>query len=232
MRLVAFITTWHIIEELWWAILVLNTSCTDLSPVCERVLTLQVKVIVLHHAVVVSLLAMGCWMRYCRSSGTETWLTSCKDVADAFATSLILRIAPLAWRIPSSIALDLNILQAFIRACFETVVASVVLCLVQIYLTLIRCMIWWSAEAKDACLWSLNIPEFCILANLTLCFCKLVLRNSLVPNRRWLSLDLVHEALVVDFNRQYFWVLVCIERMFVNELLLRRSWVLAIVVRG
>ena len=232
MWFIAILTTWYIIEELRWAILVLNTSCSNLGPICERVLTLQVKVIVLHHAVMVSLLPMSGWMRYRRSCRAETWLTSCKNVTDAFATSLVLRITPLAWRVSSSvIALDLDILQALIWACFQTVVASVSGRLVQVYLTLIRCVVWWSTEAEDSCLRALNISEFSVLTNLTLSFSELVLRNGLVSNRSWLSLYLVNKALISDLNRQHFWVLICIERVLVHKLLFRWSWVRAFLLR-
>lgn len=53
--------------------------------------------------------------------------------------------------------------------------------------------------------------------------CKLILRHVLISNRCGLRLNLINEALVVDLNWQHFWILVCIERVLVDELLLRRS---------
>ena len=90
-------------------------------------------------------------------------------------------------------------------------------------------MIGWCTEAEDSCLGSLHIPELSILADLALCFRKLILRNSFVTNRSWLRLDLVYKALVVDLDGQHFWVLIRVERVFINELLLRGSWALTIV---
>ena len=91
-------------------------------------------------------------------------------------------------------------------------------------------MIGWSAETEDSCLWSLYIPKFSILADLTLCFRKLVLWNSLVSNGSRLSLDLIDKALVVDLNRQHLRVLIRIERMLINELLLWGPWPLTVMV--
>ena len=85
-------------------------------------------------------------------------------------------------------------------------------------------MIGWCTEAEDSCLWPLHIPKLSILAGL--CFRELILRNSFAPNRSWLCLILVDKALVIDLNGQHFWVLIRIERVFIDELLLWRSWAL------
>ena len=93
----------------------LNTPCSDLLSISEGVLCLQVKVVVLHHAVMMSLLAVSCRMGHCGSGRAKAWLTSCKDVADSFATSLVLRITSLTRRISSTIiALNLDVLESFI----------------------------------------------------------------------------------------------------------------------
>ena len=67
MWLVAIVTR-HVVQDLWGAILVLDTPCSDLGSAGEGVLRLQVKVVVLHHAVMMSLLAVSGRMGHCGSS--------------------------------------------------------------------------------------------------------------------------------------------------------------------
>ena len=65
MRLVALITSRHVVQDLWGTILVLNTPRSHISSIREGMLCLQVKVIVLHHAVVMTLLTVSSRMRHC-----------------------------------------------------------------------------------------------------------------------------------------------------------------------
>ena len=86
------------------------------------------------------------------------------------------------------------------------------------------------AEAENASFGALNVPEFCILSNLTLSLLKLILWNSLTLNWRWMSLYLANKSLVIDFYRQNFRILIWIKRMLALDLLLRWSRILSFVV--
>ena len=85
-------------------------------------------------------------------------------------------------------------------------------------------------EAENASFGALNVPEFCILSNLTLSLLKLILWNSLTLNWRWMSLYLANKSLVIDFYRQNFRILIWIKRMLALDLLLRWSRILSVVV--
>ena len=178
---------------------------------------------------------MSCrvWYRGCR--WCKTGLARGKDVADAFATALILRVTPFTWRVPTLafVALDLDILQSLVRTCLQTVVASITRAFAQIDWARILCVIRGSAEAENPCLWALHISKFGILSNLTLMwFNKLVLWGVLVYSCTGLSFHLVDEALIVNFDWQNFWVTLCIEGVLICELLLWRSWAMTIIVVG
>ena len=89
-------------------------------------------------------------------------------------------------------------------------------------------MVRWRAEAEDASFRALHIPIFRVLTNLTLCLRELILLNVLITNWARLCFHVWNESLVIDFNRQDLWALmICVERMLVSELLLRRSRTLA-----
>lgn len=53
------------------------------------------EVVVLHHAVVVTCLAMSGRVRHCWSCGAKTCRSSCENVANSLATALVLRVASL-----------------------------------------------------------------------------------------------------------------------------------------
>ena len=95
VRLVSIVSTRNVIEYLWGAILVLHAASADVCSVCERVLGLQVEVVVLHHAVVVTCLAVSGRVRHCRGCGAETCRPGLENVADSLAASLVLGVASL-----------------------------------------------------------------------------------------------------------------------------------------
>ena len=59
MGLVSIVSDWHVVHDLRRAVLVLNTPGADMSTVRERLLGVKVQVVVLHHTVVVAMLAVG-----------------------------------------------------------------------------------------------------------------------------------------------------------------------------
>ena len=195
------------------------------------------KVIVLHHAVVVPMLTVCCWLRAACSCLTKAGLATCQDITYAFTTTLILGIASLSRWISASViskiinVLDLDILQAFVRTCFQTIVAWSIWCF-EIYLALVGRMIRTWAKAENASFRALDVPKFCILSNLTLSLLKLILWNSLTLNWRWVSFYLADKSLVIDFDRQNFRILIWIKRMLALDLLLRRSRILSVVLLG
>ena len=62
MWFVAIITDGHIIHYLWRPILVLDASSPNLPTIGEWLLSVEMKVIVLHHAVVMPMLTVRCWL--------------------------------------------------------------------------------------------------------------------------------------------------------------------------
>ena len=112
MRLIAIITDGHIIHYLRWSILVLNASSSYLTTISEWLLSIDMKVIVLHHAIVVSMLTVRCWLWSARSCLPKAGLATCQDIAYAFTTALILRIASLPrWISASVISKIINVLD-------------------------------------------------------------------------------------------------------------------------
>ena len=235
MWFVAIITNRHIIHYLRRSILVLDASSSNLTAVCEWLLSIEMQIIVLHHAIVVPMLTICCWLWAACSSLSKAWLATGQDIAYAFTTSLILGIASLSRWITGPIipkiinVLDLDILQAFVWTCLQTVIAGGIWRL-KIDLTLVRRMIRTWAKAENASFWALNVPKFCILSDLTLSLLKLILWNSLTLNWRWVSFYLANESLVIDFNRQNFRILIWIKRMLALDLLFRWSRILSFVV--
>ena len=129
MWFVAIIANGHIIHYLRWSILVLDASSSNLTTISEWLLSIEMKIVVLHHAVVVPMLTVRCWLWATCSCLPKAWLATCQDITYSFTTALILGVASLSRWIPASIVskiidvLDLNVLQAFVWTCFQTVIS-------------------------------------------------------------------------------------------------------------